>query len=43
VAELLHVEILHKTHLYWPDLDVDLAVDSLTDPGKFPLVYHNAT
>jgi hypothetical protein len=25
-------------HLYWPLLDVDLAVESIRDPGKFPLV-----
>jgi hypothetical protein len=25
-------------HLRWPDLDVDLAVESIRDPEKFPLV-----
>jgi len=40
VAELLHVELLHTTHLHWPCLDVDLTVDSLADPDKYPLVYH---
>jgi hypothetical protein len=25
-------------HLYWPLLDIDLAVDSLRDPKAFPLV-----
>jgi hypothetical protein len=24
--------------LYWPDLDVDLAVESLTYPERYPLV-----
>ena len=26
-------------HLRWPDLDIDLHVDALRDPGAFPLVY----
>src|SRR3546814_7518272 len=25
-------------HLYWPDLDIDLAVDSIRHPERFPLV-----
>jgi hypothetical protein len=25
-------------HLYWPDLDIDLAVDSLVHPEAYPLV-----
>jgi hypothetical protein len=25
-------------HLYWPDLDIDLAVDSLDNPESYPLI-----
>ncbi len=25
--------------LHWPDLDVDLAIESLRNPEKFPLVF----
>jgi len=25
-------------HLYWPDLDIDLAIESIEHPEKFPLV-----
>jgi hypothetical protein len=25
-------------HLYWPDLDIDLAVESLTHPERYPLI-----
>jgi hypothetical protein len=25
-------------HLYWPQLDVDLSVDSIRHPENFPLV-----
>ena len=33
-------EIEHPTadHLYWPSLDVDLAVASIRNPAAFPLV-----
>jgi hypothetical protein len=27
-----------EEHLYWPALDVDLAVASLRDPAAFPLI-----
>ena len=38
VEDVLNVELHHGVHLYWPALDVDLAVDSLENPGKYPLV-----
>jgi hypothetical protein len=38
IREVLHVKLLHGKHLYWPDLDVDLTVESLRHPGRFPLV-----
>ncbi len=38
IGEALHVKLLHGGHLYWPDLDVDLAVESLRHPDRFPLV-----
>jgi hypothetical protein len=28
---------LHGYHLYWPDLDVDLEIDNLKNPEKYPL------
>ena len=37
-SKLTRVERPHPTHLYWPELDVDLAVESIRDPKKFPLV-----
>lgn len=27
-------------HLRWPKLDVDLEVESIEDPARFPLVFH---
>ena len=38
LGEIVQVELLHGTHLYWPKLDVDLSLDSLENPGKYPLV-----
>ncbi len=38
VSEILTVEVPSPGHLYWPLLDVDLAVESLESPEKFPLV-----
>jgi hypothetical protein len=31
------VELLHDYHLYWPDLDIDLEIDNLENPDKYPL------
>lgn len=38
IAELMRVELPSPHHLYWPDLDVDLAVESLDRPERYPLV-----
>jgi hypothetical protein len=42
IGEILAVELAHPGHLYWPKLDVDLALESLTSPEKFPLVAKRA-
>ena len=39
VDQILDVQILHRNHLHWPQLDVDLCLDSLAEPSAFPLVY----
>jgi hypothetical protein len=38
IGKVLHVEQLSTHHLYWPDLDIDLAVESIRHPERFPLV-----
>jgi hypothetical protein len=38
IGELAGVELLHKTHLYWPDLDVDLSISIIEQPEKYKLV-----
>ncbi|OIP64823.1 MAG: integron cassette protein [Nitrospirae bacterium CG_4_9_14_3_um_filter_53_35] len=32
-----NVQLLHGYHLYWPDLDVDLEIDNLENPERYPL------
>jgi len=43
IAKLAKVERPQPHHLYWPDLDVDLAVESIRHPEKFPLVARTST
>ena len=35
---IYNVELHHKTHLFWPDLDVDLCLSILKNPHHFPLI-----
>ena len=37
VASILHVERPNSEHLYWPDLDVDLSIQIIEHPEKYPL------
>ncbi len=39
VEEICNLELLHKRHFYWPDLDIDLEIDLLENPEKYPLIY----
>ncbi len=38
IEQLLAVERPTETHLYWPQLDIDLSVESLRNPDAFPLL-----
>lgn len=38
IGQLLNVELPQAHHLNWPDLDVDLAVESIDHPECFPLI-----
>jgi hypothetical protein len=38
IRELVNVELQSPDHLYWPDLDIDLAVDSIDHPERYPRV-----
>ena len=39
ISQILNVKLNHDHHLHWPDLDVDLEVESLANPTKYPLLY----
>lgn len=38
IVAITNVELPSSHHLYWPDLDIDLAVESIEHPEKYPLV-----
>jgi hypothetical protein len=42
IAQLTNVQLLHGHHLHWPDLDVDLEMDSLAHPERYPLTYRRS-
>jgi len=42
VGKIVRVELPSKDHLYWPELDVDLSVESIRHPERFPLVSRSA-
>jgi len=37
VEAILHLERPTPQHLQWPDLDVDLSLDSVEHPERYPL------
>ena len=37
LSSIQNVQLLHGYHLYWPELDVDLEIDNLENPQKYPL------
>ena len=38
ISKIFNVELPSPNHLYWPDLDVDLSVESIHNPERFPLL-----
>jgi hypothetical protein len=38
IGELTNVERPSPHHLYWPDLDIDLAIESIDHPDRYPLI-----
>jgi hypothetical protein len=43
IEQLSDVQRPTENHLYWPQLDVDLSVESIRHPGSFPLVSRSDT
>jgi hypothetical protein len=40
IEEIANIEWPTPDHLYWPLIDVDLSVESIRNPDKFPLCSH---
>ena len=38
IRALAKIELPSPHHLYWPELDIDLAVESIEHPERYPLV-----
>ena len=38
LSQLFAMELHHGEHLYWPELDVDLDLDRIVHPEKYPLI-----
>ncbi len=39
IAEINNLKFLNDCHLHWPDLDIDLELESLRSLKKYPLIY----
>ena len=39
IAEIMNVELKNQHHLRWEDLDVDIELDSLEHPERYPLCF----
>jgi len=40
VNEITHVESFEHGHLYWENLDIDLSLEMIEHPERFPLQAH---
>lgn len=39
VAQIYAVQQLSPTQFYWPDLDIDIELEALEHPERFPLMF----
>ena len=39
ISAILNVQLFNNHHLYWPDLDIDLKLESIKSPESYPLIY----
>ncbi len=38
IEDILNVELLNNGHVFWPNLDIDLNIDIIEHPEKYPLI-----
>jgi len=41
IEAIMNLEVPNPDHFYWPELDVDLHLDSIKNPEKYPLISHS--
>lgn len=39
IEQIYNLEFFHGRHLYWPELDIDIDIESLKHPEMYPLKY----
>jgi len=39
VSQVQNVELSHGHHLHWPMLDIDLELESIEHPERYPVIY----
>ena len=39
ISQLQNLQFIDDHHLRWPEIDVDLELDSLINPEDYPLIY----
>ncbi len=39
IEQITDVKEVSEGHFYWEDLDIDLSVDIISNPDKFPNIY----
>jgi len=37
IGKIINIQELSPGHFYWPDLDIDLGIESISHPERFPL------
>jgi len=42
VSKITHVNWPSPNHLHWPDLDIDLSVESIERPSDFPILFESS-
>lgn len=42
-GQIRNVQQVGADHLHWPELDIDLSVESIDNPRRFPLVWKGAS
>ena len=38
INQITDLQVLHKRHLYWPQLDIDLSLTIIEQPDKYSLI-----